>query len=75
MRYRAIRTTVITEKYEECYGIMIVDDETTKSYICDITDSQKEIIEITEILNKNCINECHMSSVIEDYRYQKSKKL
>ena len=58
---------------EENYGVMISDDD-SREYICDISDSYDDILTLVEKLNCHHIESCHIDSVIEDFKYKNSYK-
>ncbi len=71
MKYYILKCSVNAEDYnEDNYGIMLLKDNNSKEYTCNITSNQNEINELVDKLNNFHIEPCHMNSVIEDFKYE-----
>ena len=70
MKYFVIKCSVYHEgSIEENYGVMISDDD-SREYICDISRNVDDVKNLVERLNSFHIEACHVYSIIEDFMYK-----
>ncbi len=70
MRYYILKCTICDgDLSEESYGIMVLSDDNSREYFCDISDSFDSMNMFVEKLNEFHIEPCHLKSVIEDYKF------
>jgi hypothetical protein len=59
---------------EESYGVLLLNDDGSKEYFCDITDNCAFITKIVDELNIHHIESCHLNSVLEDFKFTVSSE-
>ena len=70
MKYYVLKCMVNSNDYsEENYGIMVLNED-SREYICNISDNPDEVAVLVNELNKYHIELCHINSVIEDFKYK-----
>mgnify|MGYP003292261022 FL=1 len=70
MKYYVLKCMVNSNDYsEENYGIMVLNED-SREYICNISDNPDEVAVLVNELNKYHIEPCHINSVIEDFKYK-----
>lgn len=70
MRYYVLKCTVNTNDFsEESYGVLLLNDDASKKYICNISDKESDAVNLVNKLNSHHIEPCHICSVIEDFKY------
>ncbi len=58
-----------TDYLEENYGILLIKDDNSREYICNISEDSEVVTKFVNELNDNNIDSCHIISVIEDFKY------
>ncbi len=73
MKYFVLKCNVDSEDFtEESYGMMIVNDDGNREYICNISKNYEDIIRLVGELNNYPIESCHINSIVEDFKYRVS---
>ena len=54
---------------EVSFGIMILENDLTRRYICNVTTDYGKISELVNKMNEFHIEPCHMENIIEDFKY------
>lgn len=67
--YKLKCTVESTSFTEESYGVLIVKDDNSREYFCNISNDSDIVAKLVNELNGNHIDSCHINSVIEDFRY------
>lgn len=58
-----------TDYFEENYGILLIKDDNSREYLCNISENSEVVTKLVTELNSNHIELCHINSVIEDFKY------
>ncbi len=58
-----------TDYFEGNYGILLIKDDNSREYICNISEDSEVVTKFVNELNDNNIDSCHIISVIEDFKY------
>ncbi len=71
MKYYIMKCIVIIDDTrEENYGLAYVRADGGRGYICDISQSREKVEKLIERLNIFYIEECHLHSIIEDFKFE-----
>ena len=54
---------------EESYGVLLVKDDNSREYICNLSTDSLAVERLVDELNNSDIEACHINSVIEDFKY------
>ncbi|MBR5245825.1 MAG: hypothetical protein IKV25_00460 [Clostridia bacterium] len=70
MKYYVLRCLVEEKDYqEENYGVLLVDDDESRRYICNVTTDYGKMRELVDNMNEFSLEPCHTDNVIEDFKY------
>ena len=70
MKYYVLKCMVDGADYQEAsYGILLLGDDLSRKYICNVTTDFNKITELVNRMNEFHIEACHTESVIEDFKY------
>ncbi len=59
---------------EVSYGILVMQEDNSKEYICNISEDSDAVTKFVNELNNHNVESCHINSVIEDFRFDNSSK-
>lgn len=70
MKYYVLKCLVEEENYrEESYGVLLVDEDMSRRYICNVTSDYAKMKELVDNMNEFSVESCHTDNVIEDFKY------
>ncbi len=70
MKYYVLKCLVEGCDYqEESYGVLQVEDNMKRKYICNVTTDYNKINELVDTMNRFHIESCHSENIIEDFIY------
>ena len=62
------------ELLDDEQSLLLLNDDGSKEYFCDITDNSTFITKIVDELNIHHIESCHLNSVLEDFKFTVSSE-
>ncbi len=70
VKFYELKCIVESEEYaEENYGVLIVKDDDSREYICNLSTNSLAVTRLVDELNGTDVEYCHIDSVIEDFKY------
>ncbi len=70
MKYYLLKCLVNGEDYqEESYGLLLIDEEQNRKYICNVTSDFSKMKQLVDDMNEFNVEPCHTENVIEDFKY------
>lgn len=70
MKYYLLRSMVEEKEYqEEGYGVLLIDDDMSRRYICNVTQDYGKMRELVDNMNEFSVEPCHTENIIEDFKY------
>lgn len=70
VKFYKLKCIVESEEYaEENYGVLLVKDDDSREYICNLSTNPFDVTRLVDELNCTDIEYCHVNSVIEDFKY------
>ena len=76
MKYYVLKNTVNGYDYqEESYGVLLMENEMKRKYICNVTTDYDKICELVDKMNEFNIESCHSENIIEDFKYTLKYKI
>ena len=73
MKYYVLKTKVDgCDFQEESYGVLLLEDNMKRKYICNVTTDYNKISELVETMNEFHVASCHSENIIEDFMYSMS---
>ncbi len=68
--YYVLKCMVEAKEFsKENYGVLLLKDDGSKEYFCDISDNMNLVTKLVDELNSHHIDYCHLNSVIEDFKF------
>ncbi len=70
MKYYVLKSVVNSDDYqEENYGVLLVEKDGNRKYICNVTTDYEKISELVAKMNEFPAAPCHTENIIEDFKY------
>lgn len=70
MKYYVLKSVVDGDDYqEESYGVLLVEKNGNRKYICNVTSNCEKISELVSKMNDFPAVPCHVEDIIEDFKY------
>ena len=68
--YYVLKCRVENQEFsEENYGVLLLNDDGSREYFCDVSDNINFVAALVDKLNNHHIDSCHLNSVIEDFKF------
>ena len=70
LKFYKLKCIVESEGYaEENYGVLLVKDDESREYICNLSTNSLAVTRLVDELNGTDVEYCHIDSVVEDFKY------
>ena len=75
MKYYLLKCKVESKDLnEENYGILTVNGDNNREYICNVSEDADSLSSLVENMNEYNIEASHVKEIIEDFKFNKNMK-